>query len=311
MSFPYRDAIREAIFEIFSQDERAVIFGEDIAVLGGRFGITQGLLDRFGFGRVKDAPISEEIFIGIGLGASNGGLKPIVEILNSDFLAIAFDDLWRSGIWQRKYPTMVSSDVLVRAGFGAYSRKGPDFSSSAVAHLAAVPNIKIYTPTFPDEACQLLKDAFNRPGLKLFLEHKALYLLQEFPKNNPVNSNCQVLLISYSYLSILSAKAAEALRERGINAGLLDLGIIWPISFEKILSSVKVADAVILVEECVPEAGIMNFIELEIRRKFPEKTVARINAKDAVVPFGDKERTIIPSIDEITEKAFGLAKSSP
>lgn len=308
MPHPYVDAIRKGLFDILSQNENAVIFGEDVAVLGGRIGVTKGLLEHFGQDRVKDTPVSEEILVGIALGASNGGLRPIVEILNSDFLAIAFDDLWRSGLWQKKYQNTVSSDILVRTGFGAYAMKGPDFSSSAIAHIAAIPNVKIYAPAFPDDAYRLVKESFNEPGLKIFLEHKALYFAKEFSKFEKQSMRGQVLFISYSYVSVLCAKAAEILQSAGISSFLVDLGTIWPVPFERIYSCIQAADAVILVEECVPEAGIMNFIELEIRRKYPDKIIGRVHARDAIIPFGVNEQAVLPSAEDIAQKAFSLTR---
>ena len=114
----FAEAINKALLEIMSADDRTILLGEDVGKFGGRFEATHDLLNSFGENRVFDTPINEELFIGIALGASAGGLKPIIEIYYNEFLNIAFDDLWRAGLWQKLYKNKVQSSIIIRCVFG-------------------------------------------------------------------------------------------------------------------------------------------------------------------------------------------------
>jgi len=329
MNRSYSEAIQAALHEVMRNDSRVVMFGEDIGELGGRFEATRGLLASFGRARIIDTPVNEELLVGMALGAANGGLKPIVEFVNADFLAIAFDDLWRAGLWQSLYKKYFASGVTVRSGFGGYAWKGPHLSSAAVGHLIAIPHVKIFAPFFPEDAYEIVKRSVHEDGLTIILEHRAL-----FPKvpYEPYDRRCMndmssfrsgdihranvlsggakdpfdIALVSYSYTSLLCLEAASRLKDRGVTTRVVDMKAVWPFDGETIRRAAAGSRGVVLVEECVPRAGVMVHVEQELRRASPNIRCASVHAKDEAVPFGRSELSILPSVDDIVGAALAL-----
>ena len=175
----YRDAVAVGIAQEMARDDSVVFLGEDIAAAGGVFKATVGLLEKFGPERVVDTPISEQAILGAAMGAAMTGLRPIAEIMFSDFLAVCWD-IVANEIAKTRYMTngQVSLPLVIRAGNGGGVRFGAQHSQSVENWAMAVPGLKVVAPSTPHDVVGLLAAAVRDPDPVLFFEHKALYALK-------------------------------------------------------------------------------------------------------------------------------------
>lgn len=314
----YAKAIHKALMEALQEDEAVFLMGEDVGAMGGRYGTSQGFLKTFGEKRIIDTPLLEELFIGIGIGAANKGLKPIIEFLHSDFFAIAYDDLWRSGMWQDMHP-VEKTDILIRSGFGGYQGKGPELSSAAVSFLCSVPNISVFAPAFAEDAYAIIKKSMQKGGIKLILEHKKL-LTENFtpsPKletNNIYKANVignisentvDALFISYSYTSTLCMQVMNELQKKA-KLALVDLKCLKPFDKDTLLAQAKRTENIIFVEETSHESGLKDQVESFLREHAPRNKFIGIGAKKVTPRFGPKEKMTLPSTEDIKSFTLGL-----
>ncbi|HEX6005583.1 MAG TPA: alpha-ketoacid dehydrogenase subunit beta, partial [Burkholderiales bacterium] len=172
----YRDAVAAGIAQEMTRDERVVFLGEDVAAAGGVFKATVGLLEKFGPKRVRDCPISEQAILGAAMGAAMTGLRPIAEIMFSDFLAVCWD-IVANEIAKTRYMTngQITLPLVIRTANGAGSRFGAQHSQSVENWAMAVPGIKVVAPAFPADVKGLLAAAVRDPDPVLFFEQKSLY----------------------------------------------------------------------------------------------------------------------------------------
>jgi pyruvate/2-oxoglutarate/acetoin dehydrogenase E1 component len=255
----FRTAIRDAIAEEMERDEAVVLFGEDV-VPGGVFNVTPGLHERFGDARVFDTPISELAMSGAAYGAAVTGLRPVVEIMYGDFMALPMDSLvnqaakyWFISNEQGSVPLVVRSAVGAGGRFGAIHSQnhGPWFQS--------VPGIKIAMPSSPAEAKGLLKGAIRDPNPVIFLEHKRLYSIKgDAPPEGEViplgkariarpGNDLTIVSIGIGVRDALAA--AEQLAEGGIDAEVVDLRTLRPLDVATVLESVAKTHRLLAVDE--------------------------------------------------------------
>jgi pyruvate/2-oxoglutarate/acetoin dehydrogenase E1 component len=256
-----RTAIREAIAEEMEHDERVVFFGEDVAAAGGVFAVTPGLLERFGEARVFDTPISELALSGAAFGAAITGLRPVVEIMFGDFMALPMDALvnqaakyWYLSAEQHPVP------LVIRCAVGAGGRFGAIHSQTPGTWLHGVPGLKIACPAFPHDAKALLKAAIRDDNPVVFLEHKRLYSVKEdaeaggaeelpLGRARVVRKGTDVTIVSVMKGVHDALAAAEALRADGIEAEVVDLRSLRPLDVPTVLESVARTNRLLAVEE--------------------------------------------------------------
>jgi pyruvate/2-oxoglutarate/acetoin dehydrogenase E1 component len=256
----FRVAIRDAIAEEMERDESVVFFGEDVAVAGGVFAVTPGLHERFGEERVFDTPISELALAGAAYGAAVTGLRPIIEIMFGDFMALPMDSLvnqaakyWYVSNEQGSVP------LVVRSAVGAGGRFGAIHSQNHGTWFQGVPGIKIAFPSTPAEAKGLLKGAIRDPNPVIFLEHKRLYSVKgEAPPDGEViplgrariaraGGDLTIATIGRGVHDALAA--AEQLAGSGVSAEVVDLRTLRPLDVETVLESVARTNRLLAVEE--------------------------------------------------------------
>lgn len=312
----YAQALNAGLHEEMAADSRVIVFGEDVASAGGRYGVTRGLLQRFGPLRIMDTPINEEIFVGVGLGAAVGGLKPVVEVLCSDFLRISFDDLHRAALWRRLNSLAAAPTLIVRSTFGGYVKKGPEFSGSRVAELLCIPELKVLVPSSPQDAGDLLRGALREGGVSVLLEHKALYHVSGEVENGPIlppgrsrllrrGNDC--LIIAYSRMVPQALTVSDRLLERrGLHLGILDLRTLAPIDWDGVLEAAQRAGKVVIAEECPTGTGVADRIEVRIRRQFPSCHIETVHAKSDFVPFGPDEDRVLPGDIDLEQACLRL-----
>jgi acetoin:2,6-dichlorophenolindophenol oxidoreductase subunit beta len=255
----FRKAIRDAIDEEIERDPAVVFFGEDVAAPGGVFMTTPGLHDKHGSDRVFDTPISELAIAGAAFGAAVTGLRPVIEIMFGDFMALAMDSLVnQSAKFWYVSNEQASVPLVVRSAVGAGGRFGAMHSQIHGTWFQGVPGIKIVGPSNPADAKGLLKSAIRDDNPVIFLEHKRLYSLKgPPPAEETVPLGKAAVARAGSDITIVSAlrgvhdalEAAEDLAGEGIDAEVVDIRSLRPLDHETVLESVARTNRVMLVEE--------------------------------------------------------------
>jgi 2-oxoisovalerate dehydrogenase E1 component beta subunit len=255
------EAIRSALADAMAEDERVFVLGEDVAIKGGVFLATDGLLKRFGEQRVVDMPIAEASIVGIAIGASLHGLRPVAEIQFADYIHPAIDQIlneaarfrYRSnGDW--------SCPIVVRAPFGAGVHGGFYHSQSTEALFTSTPGLKVVAPATPYDAKGLLLAAIHDPDPVIFFEHKQLYRMQraEVPDGTytvPLGqaaicrTGADISLYTYGLMVHYSLMAADMVAAEGIDVEVIDLRTLYPLDIPAILASVRKTGKALIVHE--------------------------------------------------------------
>jgi len=312
----YLQAINEAIAEEMERDGDVFILGEDLGTYGGAFGATQGLLDRFGPGRVVDTPISENSFVGVATGAALTGLKPIVEIMFMDFITLAMDQIVNHMTKMRyMYGGQAKIPVVIRTPAGGGRGYGPSHSQSLESWFMHVPGLKIAVPSTPHDAKWLLKAAIADPNPWLFIENKKLYSLKgevgeeigfAAGKASIVAAGSDCTIITYSRMAQECLQAVETLAEKGIRPEIIDLRTLSPLDMDTVYESVRKTGCAVIVEEDCKTAGVGAEISARIAEKCfgaLSKPVLRIACPDSPIPTSAKlESLLIPNAERITKE---------
>jgi len=259
----FRAALRQALAEAMAADEGVILLGEDIATAGGVFKVTEGLMDRFGSERVIDTPISELALAGAAFGSAVTGLRPVIEIMFGDFMALPMDSLVNQAA---KYWFLsgerVSVPLVVRTTVGAGGRFGAIHSQNPGTWLHGVPGLKVVCPATASDARALLSAAIRDPNPVVFLEHKRLYPARGELDDAPVALGRARVARTGTDLTIVSVMkgvadalaAAEQLAREGVDAEVVDLRALRPLDVDTVLASVARTNRLLAVEEG-PEVG--------------------------------------------------------
>jgi pyruvate/2-oxoglutarate/acetoin dehydrogenase E1 component len=258
-----RTAVRDALAAEMRRDERVVLFGEDIAAAGGVFKATPGLLEEFGDERVFDTPISELALAGAAFGSAVTGLRPVIEIMFGDFMALAMDSLVNQSA---KYWYMSNEQapvpLVIRCAVGGGGRFGAIHSQTPATWLQGIAGLKIVAPAFPDDARGLISAAVRDQNPVVVLEHKRLYPITGEIGERPVAIGSARVVRPGADVTIVSVMrgvhdalaAAETLAAAGIDAEVIDLRSLRPLDHATVLESVRRTSRLLAVEEG-PELG--------------------------------------------------------
>ena len=310
----YRDAVAAAIAQEMARDDRVVFLGEDIAKAGGVFKSTVGLLDKFGPKRVCDTPISEQAILGAAMGAAMTGLRPIAEIMFSDFLAVCWDYV-ANQIAKTRYMTngQFSFPLVIRTANGAGSRFGAQHSQSVENWAMMIPGIKVIAPSCPADVKGLLAAAIRDPDPVLFFEHKSLYAMKgEVPDDEYVDvlgkakvlrEGKDITIVALAAMVPRSMQAAEILQARGISATVVDVRSLVPLDTQTILREVVKTGRMFTVEEnprlCGWGAEISSIVMEECFFDL-DQPVVRITTPHIPLPAADGlEDAVVPSVERI------------
>lgn len=314
----YRDAVARAIAQELERDENVVFLGEDVAKAGGVFKATVGLYERFGPKRVRDTPISEQAILGAAMGAAMTGLRPIAEIMFSDFLAVCFDYI-ANEIPKSRYMTngQVSCPLVVRTGNGAGSRFGAQHSQSVENWAMMIPGLKVVAPSSPADVIGLMAAAVRDPDPVIFFEHKSLYGSKgEVPDGEIVDTlgTAKVLregrdatILALALMVPRALQAADRLKsEHGIDAEVIDVRSLVPLDTQTILGSVAKTGRLFTVEEnprlCGWGAEIASIAADEAFYDL-DGPVVRITTPHIPLPAADNlEDIILPTPERIVER---------
>jgi len=242
------------------RDPNVVFLGEDVAAAGGVFKTTVGLLEEFGAKRVKDTPISEQAILGAAMGAAMTGLRPIAEIMFSDFFAVCWD-IVANQIAKTRYMTdgQVKLPLVIKSGNGGGARFGAQHSQAVENWAMAIPGLKVVAPAFPADVKGLMAASIRDEDPVLFFESKSLYAVKgEVPdgehvvplgKANVVRQGSDVTIVALALMVPRALKAADILKEHGINATVIDLRTLVPLDTQTILTEVAKTGRLVTVEE--------------------------------------------------------------
>jgi pyruvate dehydrogenase E1 component beta subunit len=257
----YRAAIAHGIAQEMRRDPSVVLIGEDVGAAGGVFKLTEGLFDEFGPTRVRDTPISEQAIVGAAMGAAMTGLRPIAELMFSDFFAVTWD-MVANQIAKTRYMTdgQVSLPLVLRTANGAGLRFGAQHSQSVENWAMAIPGLKVVAPSTPADVVGLMAAAVRDPDPVIFCEHKALFAIKgEVPDGEVVDTlgtarilrtGGHVTIVALAAMVPRALEAAERLAvAHGIDAEVIDLRSLVPLDTATILASVKKTSRLFTVEE--------------------------------------------------------------
>lgn len=312
----FAHAINRALVDSMKADENVVVFGEDVAGPGGPFGVTKGLLDKFGPNRVRDTPISEAAITGAAVGAAMSGLKPVVEIMFIDFITLAMDALVNQAAKARfMFGGQFSVPMVVRTPHGGGVGAGPQHSQCLEAWIAHVPGLKVVCPSTIPDAYGLLRAAIDDPDPVIYVENKSLYAMKgEFPdiaphveigKANIVRDGTDVTLVTYGAMLSRSLEAATILASEGVSVEVIDLRSIQPWDEQAVLASLSRTHRLIVCHEAVEAFGVgAEIIARMVDVGFDELDAPplRVAAPFMPPPYAPSlENEFVPSTNKIAE----------
>ena len=312
----YWDAVRRAHDEELAHDPLVFAIGEDIGLPGGTYKATQGLFDKYGEERVVDAPISENSYTGIGIGASMIGCRPIIEIMSVNFGLLALDQIINAAAKIRYMSGgQLECPVVIRSPGGVAHQLGAQHSGRLEKIFSGTSGLRGVTPAFPADAYGMLKTAVRCDDPVVILEHEAIYNLKgevadeehfaSLEGARVVREGSDVTLIGYLMSTHWNLAAADKLAEQGIAAEVIDLRSLKPIDSETIRQSLaKTHKAMVVTEDEAPvgmSAEIMAVINEACFFELDAPPV-RVAAEDTPIPYNHKlERAALPDADRVAE----------
>jgi len=317
----YVQALNEALREEMERDENVFIIGEDIAKNGGVFGVTMGLWEKFGDKRVRNTPISESAFVGCGVGAAITGLRPVVEIMYTDFTTVAMDQIVNQAAKIRyMFGGRAMVPLVIRTQGGAGAGDAAQHSQSLEAWFAHVPGLKVVMPSTPYDAKGLLKAAIRDNNPVIFIEHQLLYSTTgEVPEEEYIiplgkadikRPGRDLTIVATSYEVLEALKAADEMAKEGIEAEVIDPRTIRPLDIDTILDSVKKTGRLLIVHQACKTGGIGAEITAQVVEKgfyYLDKPVVRLAGSDTPVPYSKKLESLhFPHAEDIVVAAREL-----
>jgi pyruvate dehydrogenase E1 component beta subunit len=312
----YRQALNEALAEELARDPNVFLMGEEVAEYNGAYKVSQGLLERFGANRIIDTPISENGFVGMGVGAAMVGLRPIIEFMTFSFSLVAFDQVVNNA------PNMLTMSggqfnipITFRGPNGPAHQLGATHSHATECLYANVPGLKICTPATARDAKGLLKTAVRDNNPVLVLESELLYsskgmvepldheLLIPLGEAEVKREGSDVSIICYAQTVPLALAAAAQLEEEDISAEVIDLRSIKPLDEQAIYKSVMKTHRVVIVEQDRPFCGVGAEVCYRIQRNIfdaLDAPVLRVAQEDVPMPYNERlEKAVLPSAEKL------------
>jgi pyruvate dehydrogenase E1 component beta subunit len=320
----YARAINQALAEEMRRDEKVWMLGQDVGKMGGVFGVTRGLYEEFGAGRVRDTSLNETFIVGAAVGAAIAGTVPIAELQFADFMMIAGDEVFhKMAKWRYMHGGKLSVPMVLRLPTGVLGGVGAEHSQSLEALGMHFPGLKVVLPATPADAKGLLKTAIRDPNPVLFFEHKGMYrvkgpvpedpeLLVPFGQPAVRRAGTDLTVVATGLMVPRALEAAEALAAERIELEVIDPRTLVPLDMETIVSSVEKTGRALVVQEAVTTAGAGAEIAARIQEAAffsLDAPVWRLGALNTPVPQSpDLEQLVIPSAEQIAAAARELAK---
>lgn len=319
MKTSYREALRDAIREAMLADPRVFLMGEDVGRYGGTYAVSRGLLDEFGPERIRDAPLSELGFVGVGIGAAVGGMRPIVEIMTVNFSLLALDQIVNTAASLRHMSGgQFSVPVVLRMATGAGRQLGAQHSHSLENWYAHIPGLRVLAPATVDDARGMLAPALADPDPVVIFEHVRLYnTTDDLDKPDPVDIDTarirrpgrDVTLIAYGGSLPKALTAADVLAEEGIDAEVVDLRVLRPLDTDTVVRSVTRTRRIVIVDEGWRSGSLAaEVISRIVESAFYELDAPpqRVCSAEVPVPYPKHlETAALPQVEAIVAAARG------
>ena len=318
-------AINNALDIAMAEDEKVFVLGEDVGRMGGDFGVTRGLFDKYGGERVRDTPLSEAAIIGSAVGAAMVGMRPVPEIMFADFLTECYDQIVNNAAKMHyMFDGQYKAPIVVRTAVGAGFGGGPHHSQSVEGWFMNVPGLVIVAPSSPYEAKGLLISSIEDDNPILFLEHKALYRGKgEVPegkytlplrKAQVVRQGQDVTVVSCMKMLHESLAVAEQLAGEGVSVEVVDLRTLRPWDSETVLDSVAKTGRAVVVNEAPKMGGLGADVSATISEEafsHLKAPVKRVCGLDTPIPFSlPLEKIILPTQETIRQGIQGVLKGA-
>ncbi|WP_210544912.1 alpha-ketoacid dehydrogenase subunit beta [Rhodoferax sp. PAMC 29310] len=323
----YRDALREALREALIADQRVLLMGEDVGSYGGTYAVSKGLLEEFGPNRIRDTPLSELGFVGAGIGAALGGLRPIVEVMTVNFSLLALDPIVNTAAMLRHMSGgQFSVPVVIRMATGAGRQLAAQHSNSFEGWYAHVPGLRVLAPATVEDARGMLGPALADPDPVLMFEHAQLYNLEaELPKGGfPAvdiqsasvrRTGTDVSLITYGGCLAKVLMAAEELESQGISAEVIDLRVLRPLDDATIMTSVRKCRRAVVVDEAWRSGSLAAEVMARIMEQAffdLDAPLARVCSEEVPIPYAKHlEEAALPQTPKIVAAVLTLMGKSP
>ena len=322
----YRDALNQALREEMQRDESVLLLGEDIGLFDGSFKVTQGLYQEFGERRVKDTPISEDGFMGVGVGAALVGLRPVIEIMTINFSLLATDQVVNHAAKMRyMFGGQATLPIVIRMPGGGGHQLGAQHSQSLEVWYANIPGLIVVAPATPADAKGMLKASIRDDNPVVFIENEGLYntkgdvpegeYLTPLGKADVKRTGSHVSLVAHSRMVLLCLQAAEQLAGEGIEAEVVDLRTLRPLDVDTLRTSVEKTNHAVVVEEGWGSYGITAETAATIYEAafdYLDAPLVRISGREVPMPYNkNMEAACIPTAEQIVagaKRALGAAR---
>lgn len=316
----YREAMREAMHDALTNDPRVFLMGEDVGRYGGTYAFSKGFLDEFGPARIRDTPLSELGFVGAGIGAALGGLRPIVEVMTVNFSLLALDQIVNSAaLFRHMSGGQFSVPLVIRMCTGAGRQLAAQHSHSLEGWYAHIPGIKVLAPATIEDARGMLAPALADPDPVVIFEHCGLFNTEgELPDDGQVDiatakvrrAGKEVALVTYGGSLPKALAAAETLAADGINAEVLDLRVLRPLDTATLTASVAKCRRVVVVDENWRSGGFAAEVMASIMdHAFWEldAPVLRVCSAEVPIPYARHlEEAALPQTEKIVAAVKGF-----
>jgi pyruvate dehydrogenase E1 component beta subunit len=309
-----RDAIRDTLRGEMQRDPRVVLLGEDIGSYGGSYAVTRGLVEEFGTERVRDTPIAESAIVGAAVGAAMGGLRPVAELMTTNFALVAIDQIVNHAAKLRHmFGNQFGAPVVIRMVNG-WGQLAATHSQSFDAWFAHVPGLHVVAPSTPEDAAGLLRNAMRGEDPVVFIEHSRQYSQKGAAPDDPdhvvpfgkarlVRPGRDVTLVAWSYCVPMAEAAADRLAADGIDAEVLDLRSLRPLDRDALVESVRRTHRLVCVEESWRSFGVGAEVAATLQDlAFDEldAPVGRVAAREVPMPYSKPlEAACLPGVDDI------------
>jgi pyruvate dehydrogenase E1 component beta subunit len=306
-------------------DDSVFCIGEGIGERGGSYKVTDGLIAQFGPGRVRDTPLSEAGFVGLGVGAAIAGQRPVVEVLFIDFLLQAMDQVVNQAA---KYRFMSGGEgrvpLVIRTQGGAGNSLAGQHSQSLEALCYHIPGLKVVMPATPHDAKGLLKASIRDEDPVIFIEHKLLYMTEGEVADDPYviplgqadikRAGTDVTLVTWSHMVLKSLQAAEELAAEGISTEVIDLRTLVPMDIASVLDSVRRTGRLVIAQEAIKRGGVGSDIAAIVAEQAYDSLrapIIRVAGLNSVVPFNlALEKATVPQVADIVAGVRSVLRAS-
>ncbi len=301
----FREALNQAMSEEMERDETVFLLGEEVGLYNGAYKVSRGMMERFGPRRIVDSPITENSFVGLGIGAANVGLRPIIEVMTFNFAILALDQIINNAAKMRYMSGgQLKTPMVIRGPGGAAHQLACQHSQAIESFFVHTPGLKVVMPATPYDAKGLLKSAIRDDNPVIFIESEVMYGMKgEVPEgeyliplgvSNKVRDGSDCTLISFSKMIHLCQDAAKQLAGEGIECDIIDLRTLRPLDLGPVYESVAKTNRVVIVQEAWPMCGVAS----EVAFRITEDLFDELDAPPARVAADDIPRPYAKNLEE-------------